>query len=77
MGPLAMLWQLRMDCPDWVMWGSVGLTSSSSLLLQVTVLNVTVQKTQAQVRRGFLVLKSSFAVEAVKLVAVMSSEFLG
>ena len=43
----------------------------------MTLLNVSVGKTQAQVGSGFLVLKSSFPVEAVKLVAWMSSEFLG
>lgn len=77
MGPVAVPWQLRMDCPGWVTWGSVGLTGFSSLLLQVTVLNVTVQKIQAQVGNGFLVRKSSFPVEAVKLVTLMSSEFVG
>lgn len=33
----AILWQLRMGCPGWVIWGSADLTSSSALVLQVTV----------------------------------------
>lgn len=52
------------------------LTSSSSLLLQVTVSDVTVPKIPAQGGSGFLVLKCTFAVRKVKLVA-LCSEFLG
>lgn len=52
--------------PRWVTWGCVGLTSSSSLLLQVTVSDDTVPKIPAQGRSGFLFLKCSFAVGKVK-----------
>lgn len=54
----------------WVNLGCVGLTSSSSLLLQVTVSDVTVPKIPAQGGSGFLALKCSFAVGKVKLVTV-------
>lgn len=54
MGAVAVLWQLRMDCPD----GCIDLSSSSSLLLQVAVSDVTVPKIPAQDGSGFLVLKS-------------------
>lgn len=58
-----------------MIWGCVGLTSSRSLLLQITVSDVTVPKIPAQGGSGFLVLKCSLTVEEVKLV-ILCSEFL-
>lgn len=58
-----------------MIWGCVGLTSSRSLLLQITVSDVTVPKIPAQGGSSFLVLKCSLTVEEVKLV-ILCSEFL-
>lgn len=56
--------------PRWVTLGCVGLTSSGSVLLQVTVAGDTVPKLPAQGGNDFLVLKCSFAVGKLKLVTL-------